>query len=161
MADSEQSGDRPFCADRPVVMSAFPATGKTYLATRHSELVDSDSSKFSWKWFGSEDRERHPDWPGNYVESIAQALEVGRSVLVSTHEEVRYALTEARISFLLAYPRADLRVEYLERMVQRGSPAPLIQKIRREWFLMMASLQAQTGCAHVVLGPGEYLRWPL
>lgn len=144
-----------------LVVSAFPATGKSYLAERNSELVDSDSSLYSWEWRGPETRVRHSAWPGNYLEHIRANLADDRSVLCSTHEEVRGVLVKAGLSFVLVYPRADLRTEYIDRMRERGSPGGLIQVVADRWFSWMADLRKQDGCAHVVLGPGEYLRWPL
>lgn len=145
------------------LVSAFPATGKSYLAREYPDhIVDSDSSAFSWEWMSFEERRRHPDWPNNYVVAIEEWLAAGnRTVFVSTHQELRDALVAARIPFLLVYPRADLRWEYMDRIAKRGSPQPFISKLNREWLSMMRSLQEQTGCAHVVLGPGEFLRWPL
>lgn len=144
------------------VVAAFPATGKTYLAERYpNDIVDCESSNYSWEREPPEVRVRHREWPDNYIEHIQTLKSSGKTVLVSTHVEVRFALASAGIPCLLVYPRADLRAEYLERMRARGSPPGLIEKIENSWMSMMVSLQSQEGCVHVVLGPGEFLRWPL
>src|SRR5581483_3326547 len=101
---------------------AFPATGKTHFAERSWAVVDSDSSRFSWKWTSPETRERHPEWPSNYIRHIQRELGYGKVVLVSTHQEVRDALVDAGLYFLLVYPAADLKAEYRQRMEQRGRP---------------------------------------
>lgn len=144
-----------------LVVAAFPGTGKTHLANLHSDVCDSDSSTFSWEWQHPEVRVRRRDWPDNYIKHIRFQRDTGYTVLVSTHEEVRQALVAEGIGFLLVYPRADLRAEYLGRMRARGSFPGLIEKIDNEWLSMMKSCQSQAGCAHVVLGPGEFLRYPL
>lgn len=139
------------------VISAFPATGKSYLAERASEVVDPDSSAFSWKWSGPDVRERHPDWPANYLVRIRSELDAGRTVVVSTHAEVRDALVSAGVYFVLAYPDRSLRAEYRERMTRRGSPSMLIEKVIGMWDEALDQLQAQHGCDHLVLGAGRYL----
>jgi len=144
-----------------MVVSAFPATGKTHVAKGRSNVVDSDSSSYSWEWRGPETRVRHAGWPGNYLEHIRANLADGRSVLCSTHEEVRRALVTAGLPFVLVYPRADLRSEYIDRMQRRGSSPVLLKVVDDNWFAWMADLRKQEGCVHVVLGPDEYLRWPL
>lgn len=141
-----------------MVVAAFPATGKSYFADHATGVVDSDSSSFSWKWITFDVRERHPEWPGNYMAHVSEKLASGALVLVSTHAEVRSALVDSGIPFTLVYPDVVLREEYRERMQRRGSPKPLIRKVIDElWVPALAECMAQRGCEHVVLGPGEYL----
>lgn len=150
MPDSDQS-------ERGCVIAAFPATGKSYYAAAAGR-VDSDSSAYSWKWLGPDERVRHPDWPGNYMAHIREALDAGSTVLVSTHAEVRQALAEARIPFTLIYPAPPLRAEYRARMERRGSSAALVAKVIDElWDDALADCAGQTGCVHIVLRSGEYL----
>jgi len=141
------------------VIAAFPATGKSYLAARTPGLVDSDSSTFSWKWLHPDVRERHPEWPSNYMAHIRSLLDNGASaVLVSTHAEVRSGLANQGIGFTLVYPEIGLREEYRERMERRGSPPALIAKVIDElWDDAIRECAAQRGCRHIVLGPGAYL----
>lgn len=139
------------------LIAAFPATGKTHLAKASEGVVDSDSSHFSWKWLGPEDRERHPDWPGNYIAHIKSELADGRTVLVSTHQEVRDALVAAGLWFVLVFPAADLQAEYRKRMAERGSPSWLVEKVIGMWDEMQAQMRGQAGCDYLILGPGRYL----
>lgn len=133
---------------RSRVISAFPATGKSYVAAHRPGVFDSDSSTFS----------RGPEWPGNYIAHILVAAESGALVLVSTHAEVRQALEAEGIPFTLVYPERTLRDEYAARMEWRGSPDWLIRKVTEElWDDALADCAAQRGCEHVVLGSGEYL----
>lgn len=133
----------------PRVISAFPATGKSHMASIVPGVADSDSSLFS----------RGPGWPDNYIDHLE---ELGRAslslLLVSTHSEVRQALIDHSIEFTLVYPAEGLRDEYRERMEQRGSPLALVTKVIDElWSPALAECRAQRGCRHVELGPGEYL----
>jgi hypothetical protein len=130
------------------VVAAFPATGKSYFAATTTQAEDSDSSAFS----------RSADWPMNYMRRTRDLLRRGAVVLVSTHAEVRGALETEGIPFTLAYPDTGLREEYRERMERRGSPPALIEKVIDVlWDEALSECAAQTGCDHVVLGPGEYL----
>lgn len=136
------------------VIAAFPATGKTYIAIRQPGVIDCSSS-FSWMHPGT--RERHPDWPGNYVEHIDALVRSGQTVLCSTHQEVRDALTAAGRTFTLVYPAEDQREVYLRRMRERGSGARLIDFIGSQWDALLASCRSQEGCEHIVLADGLYL----
>ncbi len=135
------------------IISAFPATGKSYAANRFDGLADSDSSRFSWERPGV----RNPDWPANYFAHIEEELEDGMTVLVSSHAEVRTGLVERGLPFTFVYPDPTLRAEYRERMERRGSPLILIHTIYEGWDTMMRACREQRGCDHIVLGSGEYL----
>lgn len=139
----------------PQVVSAFPATGKTHLATTRPGVFDSDSSRWSWRRPGV----RHSEWPQNYMAHIAELRQSSaRLILVSSHAEVRNALVQAGVPFALAYPAEGLREEYRERMERRGSPAALIRKVIEElWTPALAACRGQQGCDHIMLGPAMYL----
>ena len=142
------------------VISAFPATGKSWLAEHHSNVVDSDSSEYSWDYPtrpGVERDQHHPDWPGNYVAHIRHALSGDEVVLVSTHAEVRAALVDAGIPFTLVYPVGHLLDEYLERMATRFSPVALMQAVAEHWDAWLSELAEQECAQRVVLGSGKYL----
>lgn len=143
-----------------MIYAGFPAIGKTHFATSVPDAVDADSSTFSWIWRGPEARERHPDWPQNYIDHI-RSLDTDdgpRYVLVSSHREVRDALVAAEMWFTLVYPRRELREEYRLRMRLRESPEGLITKVIDElWDGALDECAAQDGCDHIILGSGRYL----
>lgn len=129
------------------IIAAFPGTGKSYYASRTSGVADSDSSTFS----------RGPEWPANYIAHIRELLAEGATVLVSTHVEVRQALEEAGLFFTLVYPEFNCRIEYVDRMRRRGSPAALVEVVITNWNRWLTDCRDQRGCDHIILGPGEYL----
>lgn len=143
------------------VIAAFPATGKTYVAGRDARFADSDSSHFAWVWHGFDVRERHPDWPANYLAHVRRLFADGKTVLCSTHQEVRDALVAAEVPFTLVYPARSCRTEYLERMRERGSDERLLTLIDARWDDLIASCEAQQGCEHIVLPEGCYLSYVL
>ncbi|MCH7928756.1 MAG: hypothetical protein IID03_12385, partial [Candidatus Dadabacteria bacterium] len=93
-----------------LVISAFPATGKSYFKNRVGKnVLDSDSSKFSWLKKGV----RHPDFPDNYIQHIKDNLGKVDIILVSSHKIVREALVKNGIQFVLMYPNRKLKYEYV------------------------------------------------
>lgn len=131
------------------VVAAFPATGKSYLAARLGDsAVDSDSSQFA---------RGNGEWPRNYIGRITADFDAGRTVLVSTHAEVRAALVAAGVYFVLAYPQRGLRAEYRERMKRRDSDGLLIDKVIGMWDRAIGELDAQEGCDRLILGSGRFL----
>ena len=89
------------------VYSAFPGVGKTtYFNNTNKNVLDSDSSKFD-----------KSNFPSNYIQHIEKNIEdpsVDR-ILVSSHKDVREALVERGIPFVLVYPDRSLKSEYIQR----------------------------------------------
>ena len=112
-------------ADHPVLVCGFPGVGKTHVS-RFLGWQDSDSSGFSKLPDGT----RNPQWPRNYVEHLMQQRGV---VLVSTHQEVRDALADAGMPFILVYPGKRCKGMYLQRYQDRGSPQAFIDLMDKNW----------------------------
>ena len=142
------------------VISGFPGVGKSTLfrSLRHLEhvtVLDSDSSKFSWE--NEAERIRHPQWPANYIDHIRENLRKADIILVSSHEVVRDALVKAGIEFELVYPGPEMKAEYIKRYVDRGNNPKFVEMLETNYDTWIAELMNQTGCTHLVLGPGQYL----
>ena len=109
------------------VLCAFPGTGKTYLYEKYKDklnILDSDSSKFSWLEPGV----RNPDFPNNYIKHIKEEIDNGAQlILVSSHDIVRKALIENEIPFSMVYPHIEDKNVYLERYKNRGSDEVFIK----------------------------------
>jgi hypothetical protein len=89
------------------VFSVFPGVGKTHFYNQNKENTrDSDSSTFD-----------KSEFPQNYIDHIKELLEdeTIEHILVSSHKEVRNALSEAGINFALIKPHHSLKQEYLRR----------------------------------------------
>jgi adenylate kinase family enzyme len=141
------------------VISGFPGIGKTYLSGQSAGcygIVDSDSSRYSWK---VPNKERNPEFPHNYIEAIKGWFwnEYIKVVLVSSHKEVRDALVDNMIWFTLVYPHRLLKYEYLERFEKRGNNPYFVQLLDENWDNWIDELEGQTGCEHIVLMSGDYL----
>lgn len=159
-----------------LVVSATPGTGKSTITkdaekyglnhchvhydnhTREYELTvpnsplvpvfDSDSSTFD-----------KSEFPGNYIKHIKEVLEKFPDVVifVSSHDNVREAMAEAGIKYVLAYPERELKGDYLERYKERGSPEKFIALMDEKWNDFIDSVQDDPAERHLVLSEGEFL----
>ena len=145
------------------VIAAFPACGKTYCFDRNEDysILDSDSSKFSWIYPGGlETKRRNPDFPKNYIEHIKENIGKVDYIFVSTHEEVRNALTEADIDFTLVFPQQSLRAEWVGRCFICGSDEKFCRMIADQWddwILKMEEEVVYNNRKHYRLKSNEYL----
>lgn len=113
---------------KTVIISAFPGMGKTYYYNNANGVAvsDSDSSKFSWIYNEDGTKERNPEFPKNYIEHIKDLVGKVDFIFVSTHEEVRNALIENCIPFILTFPFAGLKDGYMSRYKDRESDEKFI-----------------------------------
>lgn len=143
------------------VIAAFPACGKSYCFDRNEDyiILDSDSSKFSWMP-DCGNNIRNPDFPKNYIEHIKENIGKVDFIFVSTHEEVRQALTEAGIDFILVFPEQSLKAEWVGRCFLRGSGEQFCSMIADNWDYWLSQMWDEAICKgrkHYVLKSGEYL----
>lgn len=140
--------------NKTIIISAFPATGKTYFyQTVNLKVSDSDSSQFSWL----PNKQRNPKFPQNYIDHIKKLIGNVDIILVSSHKTVRDALVKEGLKFTLVYPDRKLRVQYLIRCAVRGSDEGFITMLDKMWDSFIDEMEAQEKCDHIVLKNGEYL----
>jgi len=136
------------------VISGFPGIGKTYYKENSNiNVLDSDSSKFSWIEKGV----RNPEFPKNYIDHIKDSMYKFDMVLVSTHKIVRDALVDNNIKFLLVYPDISLKEEYIERFRKRGNEDSFIKLFEDNWDKFIGEMDNQKGCESVKLSSGKFL----
>lgn len=143
------------------VIAAFPACGKSYCFDRNEDylILDSDSSKFSWMR-DCNNKIRNPDFPKNYIEHIKENIGKVDFIFVSTHEEVRQALTDAGIDFILVFPSETLKAEWVGRCFLRGSGEAFCKMLTENWDYWLSQMWDEAICKgrrHYVLKSGEYL----
>ncbi|KKN22181.1 hypothetical protein LCGC14_0917960 [marine sediment metagenome] len=141
---------------KTVVISAFPGTGKTYTAENSDlNIQDSDSSNFSWKSPGI----RNPEFPQNYVEHIKGQMGKHDIIFVSSHQEVRDALLENGIRFVLIHPLREDKSTYLERFLYRGDDPAFIDMMEEKWDEFLDSMYAYEnyGEIAILLLPGTFI----
>lgn len=124
------------------IIAGFPGTGKSTYHRKHPDTtLDSDSSSFSWI-ITDEGKIRNPDFPSNYIEHIRSSLDSNKYdyIFVRTHKEVRDALTDAGIPFIIAYPPFYEKDRFLKKYKLRGSPQAFIDLIDKNWNEWIADL---------------------
>jgi hypothetical protein len=149
---------------RTVVISAFPACGKSYAFNNYQEhysMLDSDSSEFSWikDEHGNNTKERNPDFPQNYMEHIKNNIGNVDIIFVSSHENVREAMSNSGIRFCTVYPKDSMLNEWVGRMYRRGNDEKFIQFIIDNWDSFMSEITCgdNGGFGISKLGNNEYL----
>lgn len=109
-----------------LVISAFPATGKTTMYNNMKEsglvVLDSDSSTFDKVCF-----------PANYINHIKGNIGKVDVILVSSHQEVRDAMDEAGIEYYFVLPDKSLKYEWIGRCWCRGNPEGFLKLINDNW----------------------------
>ncbi len=101
---------------------------------------------------------RNPDFPANYIEHIKENIGKADYIFVSTHEEVRKALTEAGIDFIVVFPGHALKAEWIGRCFLRGSGESFCKLIADNWDYWLTQMHEEAdNRKHYILKPGEYL----
>lgn len=131
-----------------VLLSAFPGTGKSYLYENNEGLtiLDSDSSTFDKEGF-----------PQNYIEHIKENLNKAHIIMISSHEEVREALLENDLYFVVAYPSIDLKDEYIERYKNRGNEDSFVELLNNNWENWITEIESDDRFKKIKLSEGEFL----
>lgn len=131
-----------------LVVSAFPGCGKSHYFRENVDkiVLDSDSSKFD-----------KSDFPRNYIQHIKENIGEADVIMVSSHKEVRDALVDNGIRFILVYPDISIKDEYIRRYIDRGSPESFINLLKKNWELWISELDEQVGCDKIKLKENQYL----
>jgi len=136
---------------RTRIISAFPGTGKTEFFSNNEDVLDSDSTNFSWLRDG-DTKTRNPDFPNNYIAHIKENIGKCKFILVSSHREVREALLDNCLFFYLIYPRdtQENKIEYLDRYKRRGSPESFLKLLDENWEDWIKECEfCDCGCSNV------------
>ena len=104
---------------KTVIVSAFPACGKSYVFQNQGKIMtnfsclDSDSSEFSWvkDSEGNNTKERNPDFPNNYIQHIKDNIGKVDVIFVSSHSEVVNALEDNQLNWVKVVPDVDCKAE--------------------------------------------------
>jgi hypothetical protein len=131
-----------------MLISAFPGCGKSHLFRNNKEIdiIDSDSSTFD-----------KSDFPSNYIEHIKENIGKRDVILISSHKEVRDALVEEGLDFLLVYPKSTIKEEYIQRYIERGNDEKFVELLEKNWDMWLDELEDQKMCSKLLLNEGEYL----
>lgn len=144
-----------------IIISAFPACGKTYcfnhLQDKYS-IADSDSSEFSWRIRPEDNvKVRNEDFPNNYIEHIRSLIGQVDFIFVSSHDVVRKALEENNLAYYLVYPKntKENKDIWINRMLDRGSSRSMINFIFNGWDKFIEEMDEELFPCHYLLGDGN------
>ena len=111
-------------------------SGKTYYFNHHRDdikVLDSDSSQFSWIYHEDGTKERNPEFPNNYIQHIKDNMDKQDIIFVSSHEQVRQALHDNDIPVVVVFPSLDMKDEWRQRLIDRGSSTEFVELIMDNW----------------------------
>ena len=143
-----------------MVISAFPACGKSYFCSIYKDTLDSDSSLFSWIKDDTDQKMRNPEFPNNYIEHIKQNYKNSDIdyIFVSSHAEVRNLMKINKIPYVLVYPNKNLKAEWIGRCYLRGSTTEFIENLSKYWDRWVEECMYDDGAVFkIALNSGEYL----
>lgn len=133
--------------NKTYIIAGFPGIGKSFLKNQyHQSVSDSDSSTFPKDQF-----------PQNYIDHIKSLIGEKKLILVSTHKDVLNKLEEEKIDYILAYPKRELKGEYLERYKKRGSPQVFLDLLESKWDSFLNDMETANPKKRIVLNEGEFL----
>lgn len=145
---------------KAMIICGFPGVGKTSVANNRKNILDAESSAFSWNWNPEEPqkgRERNPEFPHNYIRFIKENMEKYDVILVSTHKAVRDALIYEGISFISVIPELNCKNEYMIRYLQRGSSIEFIEDLYENWARYIENI-VDDGFPVIWMEKGKYLK---
>jgi len=146
-----------------VVISAFPACGKSYMFKNYNgkpyTMLDSDSSEFSWikDENGKNTKERNPEFPENYIKHIKDNIGKIDVIFVSSHEIVRKALSDNKINFFMVYPEKSMQEEWIRRFRERGNDENFIKFISDNWDGFIDNIRSEEYPNYYELQSDEYI----
>jgi hypothetical protein len=130
-----------------MIISAFPATGKTYLYRNQDSLTFNylgQDKRFSFKDSDSSHYTKTQDWQKQYVDDIKNLCGTVDFIFISNHEEVLKELESQHIPFVMVAPdnsewisekeRRLIKQQYFGRFVLRDNSHI---KDFNKWFNMM------------------------
>ena len=151
-----------------MVIYGFAGIGKTYLGNKYKNVIDLESSDYKWvypKRIDGMDREQRKglterglnyEWPDNYLEAIVDANSKYDFVLVSQSIEILEELHFMKIPYTLAFPKLELKEEYIQRCIDRGNQENFIWFIDRYYESLITKMMKKPD-DKIILNKGEYL----
>ena len=144
-----------------MVICGFAGIGKTYLGNKYKNVIDLDTlldelPRLKEQRKGLTERGLNYEWPDNYLEAIVDANSKYDFVLVSQSIEILEELHFMKIPYTLAFPKLELKEEYIQRCIDRGNQENFIWFIDRYYESLITKMMKKPD-DKIILNKGEYL----
>lgn len=96
-----------------MILSVFPCTGKTSVASYKNGFIDLESSCFFV------DGQRPDNWEEIYVNFAVDLSKQGYTVFISSHKLVRDCMTKRNIPFVSVFPSKYLKEFWKDKLEKR------------------------------------------
>ncbi len=131
-----------------VIISGFSNIGKSYLIKNNSiNCIDFDTCYFK----------KIDNWINIYVECVLALKEKYDYVLITTYGEILNELNKRNIEYYLVYPKRELKEEYRNRAIKRGSDKDFIEGFFSRWDTHIDDCIKNKNKNKIVLNENEYL----
>ena len=133
-----------------VIISGFSNIGKSYISKNSNiSSFDLDTTYFK-KLPGS-------NWEEVYVECASGLSEIYDYVFITTYGEPLHIMNKRGIKYFLVYPERELKEEYKQRAISRGSDKDFIERFFSRWDKHIDDCEKNSCSNKIVLKSGEYL----
>lgn len=129
------------------IYASWCGTGKTFICNNTDvKAVEVEYWKYKEKGLFKE-----------YVEDVKKQFGKVDYIFIATEPDGLKLLNDEGFEITLVYPKNELRNEYLDRYIERDSPADFIGVFMKYWDVWINELKKQYYCKHIVLDKGQYL----
>lgn len=162
-----------------IVISAFPGAGKStaikMLTEEGYNVSDSDSTEFNFKMsedgksyldingdvtYNKAERVKNVNFIDEYMSAIRQRMRENDVIFVSSHGEVREALNDNSIQFVMVGYQEGVKAHVVDRVRNRDSNQPnedIADALDSNWGSFIAGMYDHNPVEVVQLGDNEFL----
>jgi hypothetical protein len=161
--------DKEMMKKKPIIISAWICSGKTYLTKNHKEIIELPSGDYKYiltdeqkavknkEALKSTKREMNPEWPINYYDAIIQESKSNNHDIILIAPCMPFEEMRAYgIEFSLAYPDPSCKEEYMSRARNRGANEEFVERVANSIQTDFEDFLKQPN-EKIILKPGEYL----
>lgn len=130
------------------IISAWCGSGKTFICKNtHINAIEIEY----WKY-------KDKDMQKEYIIDIKNNINKVDLIFISTDPDGLLLINNLGYEIILVYPKNELRNEYLQRYLDRDSPADFIGVFMKYWDNWLNELKELSFCKHIILESNQYLK---
>ena len=128
---------------KPLIIAGFSGIGKTHLASVYKNVIDLDPAEYVYSDEGLShlsmearkgmERSPNPNWPGNYIKAIKEAIKKYDIILLWDRPDIIKEYIKHNLDFVLCYPGRESLKNYQDRFLKRGNTDAYVQKKINEY----------------------------